>query len=101
MALNPANDDLRRDDLANDGLMHENTFNDALARALARQCRQWRGRPRSVIAQRTGVIRDNPRLWPDIIVNSDDAYPVIIENDPTRPPPFPPHPAPIPVERKV
>lgn len=101
MALNPANDDLRHDDLVNDGLMHENTFNDALARALARQRRQWRGNPRAVIAQRTGVIRDNPRLWPDIIVNSDDAYPVIIENDPTRPPPVSPPAPPIPVERKI
>ena len=64
MALNPANDDLRRDDLVNDGLMHENTFNDALARALARQRRQWRDNPRAIIAQRTGVIRDNPASGP-------------------------------------
>ena len=61
------------------GLIHENTFNDALPQALARQRREWRDHPAAVIAQRTGVLPDDHRLWPDLLVTSADAYPVIIE----------------------
>ena len=61
------------------GLMHENTFNDALAGALAQRRREWRDNPGGVIAQRTGVLPGDNRLWPDLVVTSADAYPVIVE----------------------
>ena len=61
------------------GLMHEQTFNEALAQAL-RQCRQlWRSDPNSVLAERLRTLADATRERPDILVASPDIYPVIIE----------------------
>ena len=61
------------------GLMQETTFNDALAAALALRRRDWRDNPDAVISERTGVVLNENRLRPDILVASPGAYPVVVE----------------------
>ena len=63
------------------GLMHEETFNDALSVAL-RACRQvWREADDRVIPERLGVIEGGRGQRPDILVQSPNTYPVIVETE--------------------
>jgi hypothetical protein len=61
------------------GLMHEQTFNEALATALRAWRKVWRDDERSVIAERQQVFDDAGRERPDILVSPPDIYPVVIE----------------------
>ena len=61
------------------GLMHEQTFNEALANALRTRRRAWREDERFIIAERQQVFDDARRERPDILVTPPDIYPVVIE----------------------
>ena len=61
------------------GLMHEQTFNEALAAALRARRKAWRDDQRFVIAERQQVFDDAGRERPDILVTPPDIYPVVIE----------------------
>ena len=61
------------------GLMHEQTFNEALADALRQRRRLWRSDPNSVLAERRRMLADAALERPDILVAPPDIYPVIIE----------------------
>ena len=61
------------------GLMHEQTFNEALAEALRQRRQLWRTDPNSVLAERLRTLADATRERPDILVAPPDIYPVIIE----------------------
>ena len=61
------------------GLMHEQTFNEALAQALRQRRQLWRTDPNSVLAERLRTLADAARERPDILVAPPDIYPVIIE----------------------
>ena len=61
------------------GLMHEQTFNEALANALRARRRAWREDERFIIAERQQVFDDARRERPDILVTPPDIYPVVIE----------------------
>ena len=61
------------------GLMHEQTFNEALAEALRQRRQLWRSDPNSVLAERLRTLADATRERPDILVAPPDIYPVIIE----------------------
>ena len=61
------------------GLMHEQTFNEALAEALRQRRQSWRHDPNSVLAERLRTLADAARERPDILVAPPDIYPVIIE----------------------
>ena len=61
------------------GLMHEQTFNEALADALRQRRKLWREDERCVIAERQQVLVDASRERPDILVAPPDIYPVVIE----------------------
>ena len=61
------------------GLMHEQTFNEALAQALRQRRQLWRTDPNSVLAERLRTLADATRERPDILVAPPDIYPVIIE----------------------
>ena len=61
------------------GLMHEQTFNEALATALRQRRKAWRDDERFVIAERQQVFDDARRERPDILVTPPDIYPVVIE----------------------
>ena len=61
------------------GLMHEQTFNEALAAALRARRKVWRDDERFVIAERQRVFDDAGRERPDILVTPPDIYPVVIE----------------------
>ena len=61
------------------GLMHEQTFNEALAQALRQRRHLWRTDPNSVLAERLRTLADATRERPDILVAPPDIYPVIIE----------------------
>ena len=61
------------------GLMHEQTFNEALANALRSRRRVWHEDDGSIIAERYDVFDDAVKLRPDILVKPRDVYPVVIE----------------------
>ncbi len=61
------------------GLMHEQTFNEALADALRARRRAWRDDVRHIIAERQQVFDDAGRERPDILVTPPDIYPVVVE----------------------
>ena len=61
------------------GLMHEQTFNEALAQALRQRRQLWRTDPNSVLAERLRMLADAALERPDILVAPPDIYPVIIE----------------------
>ncbi len=61
------------------GLMHEQTFNEALADALRARRRAWRDDARYIIAERQQVFDDAGRERPDILVAPPDIYPVVVE----------------------
>ena len=61
------------------GLMHEQTFNEALAEALRSRRRVWGEDDGSIIAERYDVFDDAVKLRPDILVKPRDVYPVVIE----------------------
>ena len=61
------------------GLMHEQTFNEALADALRKRRKTWRDDERYVIAERQQVFSDAGRERPDILLAPPDIYPIVIE----------------------
>ena len=61
------------------GLMHEQTFNEALADALRTRRRAWRDDARYIIAERQQVFDDASRERPDLLVTPPDIYPVVVE----------------------
>lgn len=61
------------------GLMHEQTFNEALADALRARRRAWRDDVRYIIAERQQVFDDASRERPDLLVTPPDIYPVVVE----------------------
>ena len=61
------------------GRMYEQTFNEALADALRSRRKAWRDDEYAVIAERYGVFDDGDNLRPDILVRSEDTYPVVVE----------------------
>ena len=61
------------------GLMHEQTFNEALALALRSRRKAWRDDETLVISERQQVFDDDRRARPDILVRSADFYPIVIE----------------------
>ncbi len=65
-------------DLGPAGLMHEQTFNEALADALRARRKVWREDKNSVLAERYDVL-DARMLRPDILVKPPDIYPVVVE----------------------
>ena len=61
------------------GLMHEHTFNDALADALRNRRKSWRDDESAIISERQRVFDDDIAARPDILVRTADTYPIIIE----------------------
>ena len=63
------------------GLMHEESFNGALARVLRQRRKVWRADPNAVQCERLRTLISDPAARPDLIVQSPDAYPIAIEVD--------------------
>ena len=63
------------------GRLHETNFNIRLADALSRKRKAWREDPRTIIAERTGVVEGGGGLKPDVLLSAPDAYPVAIESE--------------------
>ena len=61
------------------GLMHEQTFNEALADALRDRRKSWRDNESAIVAERYRVFDDAPGERPDILIRSADTYPIVIE----------------------
>ncbi len=61
------------------GLMHEQTFNEALAEALRQRRKTWREDARYVIAERQQALSDAGRERPDVLLAPPDIYPIVIE----------------------
>ena len=60
-------------------LLHEQSFNNALAYALKQRREAWRNDDDSVISERLAVLVENPALRPDILVRSPNSYPIAVE----------------------
>ena len=60
------------------GQMHEQTFNLALAAALRTRRKAWRDDENAIIAERSRVL-DAQAGRPDILVQTPDIYPVVLE----------------------
>lgn len=65
--------------MATIGRMHEQTFNEALADALRRYRRPWRENESYIISERQGVLVNAKSERPDILINTPDFYPVVVE----------------------
>ena len=76
MTTQPGSPDM---DTGTAGLMHEQTFNEALAVALRNRRKAWRDDETLVISERQQVFDDARRARPDILVRSADFYPIVIE----------------------
>ena len=63
------------------GQMHEDTFNVALARALRQRRKVWRDDENAVQCERLRSLIGDQARRPDIIVQSPDSYPVVIETE--------------------
>ena len=63
------------------GQMHEDTFNVALARALRQRRKVWRDDENAVQCERLQSLTGERARRPDIIVQSPDSYPVVIETE--------------------
>ena len=63
------------------GQMHEDTFNVALARALRERRKVWRDDENAVQCERLQSLVGERARRPDIIVQSPDSYPVLIETE--------------------
>ena len=61
------------------GLMHEQTFNEALADALRNRRKSWRDENSAIVSERYQVFDDDLAARPDILVRSADTYPIVIE----------------------
>ena len=61
------------------GRLHEQTFNIALAPALRQRRQAWRDAEDALIYERTGVLADGAADRPDILVQTPDIYPVVLE----------------------
>ena len=66
-------------DTGQSGLMHEQTFNEALADALRSRRKSWRDDESLIVAERQQVFDDDRRARPDILVKSEDFYPIVVE----------------------
>ena len=62
-----------------EGRLHEQTFNIALARALRRCRSEWRNEENSVRVERSQVLVGGKAQRPDILVSQRDGYPIAIE----------------------
>ena len=61
------------------GRLHETNFNPMLADALRGKRKAWREDPRTIIAERTGVVEGEEGLKPDVLVFAPDSYPIAVE----------------------
>ena len=61
------------------GQMHEQTFNIALAPALRQRRQAWRDSEDALIYERSRVLREEQNRRPDILVQTPDIYPVVLE----------------------
>ena len=61
------------------GQMHEQTFNGFLADALRARRKAWRDDENAIIAERTRLLSDAQSDRPDIMVQTPDIYPVVLE----------------------
>ena len=63
------------------GQMHEDTFNVYLARALRQRRKVWREDEDAVQCERLHTLIGDKASRPDIIVQSPDSYPVVVETE--------------------
>ena len=61
------------------GRMHEQTFNIALAQALRQRRQAWRSSDNALIYERSGVFQEEQADRPDILVQTPEIYPVVLE----------------------
>ena len=61
------------------GRMHEQTFNIALAQALRQRRQAWRSSDNALIYERSGVFQGEQADRPDILVQTPEIYPVVLE----------------------
>ena len=61
------------------GLMHEQTFNEALADALRNRRKAWRDNESAIVSERQRVFDDDIAARPDILARTADTYPIVIE----------------------
>ena len=61
------------------GQMHEQTFNIALAQAFRRRRQAWRDSDEAIIYERNQVLREEQNRRPDMLVQTPDIYPVVLE----------------------
>ena len=61
------------------GRMHEQTFNIALAQALRQRRQAWRDSDNALIYERSGVFQEGQADRPDILVQTPEIYPVVLE----------------------
>ena len=61
------------------GRLHEQTLNIALAQALRQRRQAWRDSDDALLYERTGVLADGAADRPDILVQTPDIYPVVLE----------------------
>ena len=63
------------------GQMHEDTFNVYLARALRQRRKVWRDDEDAVQCERLRTLIGDRASRPDIVVQSPDSYPVVVETE--------------------
>lgn len=61
------------------GQMHEQTFNIALAQALRTRRKAWRESDRAILCERNRVLWDAQADRPDILAQTPEIYPVVLE----------------------
>ena len=61
------------------GRMHEQTFNIALAQALRQRRQAWRNSDNALIYEKIGVFQEGQADRPDILVQTPEIYPVVLE----------------------
>jgi len=61
------------------GRMHEQTFNIALAQALRQRRQAWRDSDNALIYEKIGVFQEGQADRPDILVQTPEIYPVVLE----------------------
>ena len=61
------------------GQMHEQTFNIALAQALRARRKAWRDSDQAILCERSRVLWDAQANRPDILAQTPEIYPVVLE----------------------
>ena len=61
------------------GQMHEQTFNIALAQALRTRRKAWRESDKAILCERNRVLWDAQADRPDILAQTPEIYPVVLE----------------------